>query len=83
MVFNPPKQDGVSTSFKNGKNEVFYTAKGKTFRVKSGELKFIQKLVSYSLEKESITTCKDLGSTLFFELEKQGLTQDLPQSSLF
>ncbi|MBP9674968.1 MAG: hypothetical protein KBD63_07725 [Bacteriovoracaceae bacterium] len=80
VKFNPSKEDGTYVSITDGKNETYYTAKGKTYRVKSGELNLIPRLVHFELEKDSISTCKDLRSTFLYELQKQGAIVDLPMS---
>ena len=67
-------------SMTDKKDETYYTVKGKTYRVKSGELNLIPRLVHFELEKDSINSCKDLRSTFLYELQKQGSIVDLPVS---
>ncbi|OQW48214.1 MAG: hypothetical protein A4S09_13980 [Proteobacteria bacterium SG_bin7] len=78
--FTPPKKDGTEMSVTNDKSEMFYTAKGQTYKLPTMELNYISKLVNFSLEPESVSTCKNLGATLLFELEKQGLVRELSKS---
>jgi hypothetical protein len=78
VKFSPPKKDGMEIIDQAGRSETLYTEKGTTYRVKSGEVNFISKLIGVTLEPDSSPGCKEAGATLIYDLEKRGLVQALP-----